>query len=729
MSSTFLTAKTESFYELCEPDTLEDPGVVRDNSSQCHVQSEHAPLDTNRRFESSNPSEAYQFKRRFRYGATAMAPSITDPADSVGIRLTVNSAFPKQETSGSHITTLHHLFGEVEQTLDSKDNSVRHKECDLFTRLDFAEILDGVLEKLQQPPYTPIMATQPTTEGQEITLDPGLPASESGIDENASTKLHGDQKANLLDTVKASLNPSIESSHGGLEIKVKIQAQVITELGRRIDRLQKQSIHSIEQNALLIRERDVAVQSRNDLLALLGQANKNMNVQPSTHHSSDDKNATDIHELQFTTHVPSDNACGPIDTPSYTLRPRKVPPDYHIHFVEREYFNQDDIVRSALADFNKRKTINASPNKPEDDPSPASVFDAAQLATHPISKERLVPVKDAPNGSISTCVDRDIVRYTSNMLSIKKRWIPPTTIGVGLKSSANTNEPPNIRKGRPSKISITPYHPKRFDILVQQATHYPAASIKGITTRATELFEADSHSKHLQLLQDRLDSITSLLYECIDVLAEEQRHTRHWKAQCKTLTKRLEDAHVLLDSHQRGSTQSHTKRQVGVGALLPQSRSITTDFVENCDQDQRRLRVLNACGSTCDSKELFDQIASAAIFKQSHQRADCLVKKGERHSSRSTSHPRRVTQDQSKSSKLTSDNKLDPLSQPSYASSLNPVNHMDPIDSGNEEIRTTLLKGHTNEYGGPSLPQMVKPAPLVRALPAKRISIFIPSAK
>ncbi|KAH9254721.1 hypothetical protein BASA81_007272 [Batrachochytrium salamandrivorans] len=676
MSSTFLTAKTESFYELCEPDTLEDPGVVRDNSSQCHVQSEHAPLDTNRRFESSNPSEAYQFKRRFRYGATAMAPSITDPADSVGIRLTVNSAFPKQETSGSHITTLHHLFGEVEQTLDSKDNSVRHKECDLFTRLDFAEILDGVLEKLQQPPYTPIMATQPTTEGQEITLDPGLPASESGIDENASTKLHGDQKANLLDTVKASLNPSIESSHGGLEIKVKIQAQVITELGRRIDRLQKQSIHSIEQNALLIRERDVAVQSRNDLLALLGQANKNMNVQPSTHHSSDDKNATDIHELQFTTHVPSDNACGPIDTPSYTLRPRKVPPDYHIHFVEREYFNQDDIVRSALADFNKRKTINASPNKPEDDPSPASVFDAAQLATHPISKERLVPVK-----------------------------------------------------GRPSKISITPYHPKRFDILVQQATHYPAASIKGITTRATELFEADSHSKHLQLLQDRLDSITSLLYECIDVLAEEQRHTRHWKAQCKTLTKRLEDAHVLLDSHQRGSTQSHTKRQVGVGALLPQSRSITTDFVENCDQDQRRLRVLNACGSTCDSKELFDQIASAAIFKQSHQRADCLVKKGERHSSRSTSHPRRVTQDQSKSSKLTSDNKLDPLSQPSYASSLNPVNHMDPIDSGNEEIRTTLLKGHTNEYGGPSLPQMVKPAPLVRALPAKRISIFIPSAK
>ncbi|KAJ1342539.1 hypothetical protein BSLG_002857 [Batrachochytrium salamandrivorans] len=656
-------------------------------------------LDTNRRFESSNPSEAYQFKRRFRYGATAMAPSITDPADSVGIRLTVNSAFPKQETSGSHITTLHHLFGEVEQTLDSKDNSVRHKECDLFTRLDFAEILDGVLEKLQQPPYTPIMATQPTTEGQEITLDPGLPASESGIDENASTKLHGDQKANLLDTVKASLNPSIESSHG--------------------------SIHSIEQNALLIRERDVAVQSRNDLLALLGQANKNMNVQPSTHHSSDDKNATDIHELQFTTHVPSDNACGPIDTPSYTLRPRKVPPDYHIHFVEREYFNQDDIVRSALADFNKRKTINASPNKPEDDPSPASVFDAAQLATHPISKERLVPVKDAPNGSISTCVDRDIVRYTSNMLSIKKRWIPPTTIGVGLKSSANTNEPPKKAK----QDIYNPYHPKRFDILVQQATHYPAASIKGITTRATELFEADSHSKHLQLLQDRLDSITSLLYECIDVLAEEQRHTRHWKAQCKTLTKRLEDAHVLLDSHQRGSTQSHTKRQVGVGALLPQSRSITTDFVENCDQDQRRLRVLNACGSTCDSKELFDQIASAAIFKQSHQRADCLVKKGERHSSRSTSHPRRVTQDQSKSSKLTSDNKLDPLSQPSYASSLNPVNHMDPIDSGNEEIRTTLLKGHTNEYGGPSLPQMVKPAPLVRALPAKRISIFIPSAK
>nr|KAJ3420967.1 hypothetical protein HK105_004825 [Polyrhizophydium stewartii] len=580
-SSTFLTAKTES-------DSDDDNGVdlLHDGEMPSGYRSEVSTAETVVAAGTPGAGTAYQFTRRFRYvapshgresvrsagrragGASAPdgagdaadagyeAPGETMRKISVAPSARPESAGGERDADDMFEHPLARIVaGATQGMLETLATS--HRMAPTFTEIDFADLLDRVLQRLSLIPRP--------DQGNSVASNPG--------NEGQGHKI------------------SHETIVQGLEIKIKIQNQIISEFGRRFDKLQKHNTELIEHNRSLVRERDVAAQTRTDLFRLLQEANARLQAAESSSGADTDANDGCQASIQSEAAVDGDaaNQSNANSKPASgtLLRKGRAQGKQTVQFVEREYFDQEAIISAALADLHAQMQESRTQKSSDESRKSATTeagVDRVAAGAAPNEPE-ITPCGGELGGKSNSNppfimpqfydrIDKEIAKCTADLLSIKKHYDPPTAVGIGLKHKADsedllkTNPYSSVCRGKPAKAETTVFHPKRLEQLVRKATDHVNALTGMMTRQTNDLLEAKTPEKYVQILHQQLNDITASLFECIDALAEEQNHARRWRAQCGVMAKRLNNIRVLFDQERIIRSKFYAKRQLCANALL-----------------------------------------------------------------------------------------------------------------------------------------------------------------
>ncbi|KAI8925643.1 hypothetical protein BC831DRAFT_460068 [Entophlyctis helioformis] len=579
--------------------------------------------------------QAYPFARRFKYSAavTGSPGSVRgyssrpttgangengDTRPTSGIVSRDPADFPALQYVNDAILTM------------SERIATDPKAAPTFTRLDLAEIIERVLDRFgvpmpepvpsapsapsanatatspaQQPSSTAAAATAATTDADasRAQLQPqSTPASQPAAAAIAAPPpaktVHiglslGFGKGMTMGQALASADNNDVMPNGyskattiqAMEIKIHVQNQIIGELGRRVDRVQRHNTDLVEHNAVLIRERNIATQTREDLYI-------------DADHGG----------------LATDDAVvggGTVVWDGRKLRPGAVQPNKRtIQHIEREFFDEEAIISSALAKLQAQMmavSSHRSTDAPMDHDSTmgdaaestggagfekeptravqdnaavsAEPVDAATAVAKAIADRDIVPGGEFVIPDFHDRIDAEIIKYSADMLAIKKHFEPPSPVGIGLKHMADTydmlktNPYRDVRKGKPTKPSATNYHPQRLQQLVQQATDHIQAMTRLMTKQTHDLLNARTPEKYVQVLHQQLSEMTASLHECLDALAEEQRLAKRWRGQCEIMAKRLESVRQLFDKERFERAKFYGKRQACLNNLLPFTRA------------------------------------------------------------------------------------------------------------------------------------------------------------
>ncbi|KAL2914079.1 hypothetical protein HK105_206337 [Polyrhizophydium stewartii] len=606
-SSTFLTAKTES-------DSDDDNGVdlLHDGEMPSGYRSEVSTAETVVAAGTPGAGTAYQFTRRFRYvapshgresvrsagrragGASAPdgagdaadagyeAPGETMRKISVAPSARPESAGGERDADDMFEHPLARIVaGATQGMLETLATS--HRMAPTFTEIDFADLLDRVLQRLSLIPR-PDQGSGSTSHAQApapASPEPVGGRSASAPDAPTSTPaVHADSVASNPGNEGQGHKISHETIVQGLEIKIKIQNQIISEFGRRFDKLQKHNTELIEHNRSLVRERDVAAQTRTDLFRLLQEANARLQAAESSSGADTDANDGCQASIQSEAAVDGDaaNQSNANSKPASgtLLRKGRAQGKQTVQFVEREYFDQEAIISAALADLHAQMQESRTQKSSDESRKSATTeagVDRVAAGAAPNEPE-ITPCGEFIMPQFYDRIDKEIAKCTADLLSIKKHYDPPTAVGIGLKHKADsedllkTNPYSSVCRGKPAKAETTVFHPKRLEQLVRKATDHVNALTGMMTRQTNDLLEAKTPEKYVQILHQQLNDITASLFECIDALAEEQNHARRWRAQCGVMAKRLNNIRVLFDQERIIRSKFYAKRQLCANALL-----------------------------------------------------------------------------------------------------------------------------------------------------------------
>ncbi|KAK6094867.1 hypothetical protein MT418_005136 [Batrachochytrium dendrobatidis] len=614
LSGTFLTANLES-------DRNKDTDNESDLSNLDPLQEariDSSIAETNVDLESSSTAGEYHFTRRFKYGQ--IAPN----SRSSIIALPKPRSQSLQTTQEFPSVNIEPIIGGVVQRLSSGKNANSQPSVESFTHIDLAELLDGVLDKLQ------IKLAHPTepADKNEGQVSPSIVAGSQSDTKNPEKETNRPQSFTFI-SLTENLEPQRvqpnDTVNYGLEIKTKIQAQVITELGRRLDRLQKHNNDLIHNNNNLTRENQIAVQTRKDLIKLLDKANEQLSDYKKLAINEDTKTSADSSFQNMNEPNQSDMPIQRSSTTERKLRPGRVNRERQIEAVEREFFDHDAIVESALAELKVMSSKVTHTNnldvaiKPNAD-NHNCLSQSNNQPTPPNAEKN----DEKDSSSFYARLDKETIQYMANLLSVGKMHGAPTTLGVGLekkidkKKLTKVNPYTDVRKGKPSTLTTTEYHPKELNDLVRKASKHVESLTFMMNTHTNELVEASARESYIKKLQNQMNEITASLCACIDVLAEEQRHARHWRSQCQIIAKRFESIRMLFDHEHMERTKFYNKQQLSVNGILPMARPNTTNLAWTLNDDQWRFQQTRSSGTEFDNRELFARIATAAATSKSY---------------------------------------------------------------------------------------------------------------
>ena len=147
----------------------------------------------------------------------------------------------------------------------------------------------------------------------------------------------------------------------------------------------------------------------------------------------------------------------------------------------------------------------------------------------------------------------------------------------------SSNRSKDIRRGKPTKVAVTNYHPSRLQKLVDNATHHAESLNRMITKQTQDLLEAKSPEGYIKILHRQFNDMTSSLYECVDALAEEHKLVKRWRYQCEITTRRLENIRRLFEKERIESLKKEKERAVYVNAFFGGSRANTSHYTTMVD--------------------------------------------------------------------------------------------------------------------------------------------------
>lgn len=231
--------------------------------------------------------------------------------------------------------------------------------------------------------------------------------------------------------------------------------------------------------------------------------------------------------------------------------------------------------------------------------------------------ESIIRPKTSPESSVfiekSQFVtnEKERIKEIGKILSIKREFDQPSTLGVGLRIEekrilqCSFHPKETLYRGRPKLIHSTNFHPQVVqDIANKSVYKQPELIHKKITNTATHAPESTILSLKL-----RLSETTTTLKECINTLAEEHRQSKRWKAQYEKAQQCLLDLHQAKRDEEYEKRVFLEKRQGVVNAILPlvtrpkfpdkrralekNKRSLALNGFKGCDNDKDTASIKN----------------------------------------------------------------------------------------------------------------------------------------
>ncbi|KAJ3177075.1 hypothetical protein HK101_010319 [Irineochytrium annulatum] len=238
-----------------------------------------------------------------------------------------------------------------------------------------------------------------------------------------------------------------------------------------------------------------------------------------------------------------------------------------------------------------------------------------QVADAPAAAEEMYEdsskfLEDVPSDGDgpATAITRGVIVKTARMLAAKKRYDPPTKLGVGLKSSIAKEEHfgatimsrRHLRRN-PHQMEATTYRNPKVSRLFQAATDHAHHLSTVLSSQTQELLATTTPDSYIRVLHSQLSGMTRALHDCIDALAEEQRVSDQWRAKWIRSQIRLE-----VDQERR--TKEERRNAITRGAALSAAslsdslRPVLTELITPAAAAQQQARTKSALRGSAGSR-------------------------------------------------------------------------------------------------------------------------------
>ncbi|KAI8906406.1 hypothetical protein EDD86DRAFT_248678 [Gorgonomyces haynaldii] len=375
------------------------------------------------------------------------------------------------------------------------------------------------------------------------------------------------------------------------QTKLDIQEQIITELAKKLDTLEKKCTALTLDN----KERDVALQSKLDLLKIVQEKDQQL--------AKKQESKTEEPEMEENGSV-----------------------------LAREFLNETEILDAALQQFYKANphltlkkdrapslhpaSSNRQPESPLLSPSAGTVLpkehrqswedesDSHQLLnkeskqTIPLP-EKTVQQRESLHVTEKTVQQRESLHGTERSMRDHGSWIEkagqiisitnvyekPTVLASGMKSEFK-QDLDKIQKGRakevpnhgtPGPMATKNYHNKDMHELSHKTVHVVDKPLSTVVSKTKPLVAINNMEQAVMNLKSRLEETASYLFDCIDALAEEHRQSKRWKSEYKNTFEKLYKLKSAMEEEHRQYQSFLEKRQGIVNALLPIARPVLAD--------------------------------------------------------------------------------------------------------------------------------------------------------
>ncbi|KAI9204016.1 uncharacterized protein BJ171DRAFT_507394 [Polychytrium aggregatum] len=184
------------------------------------------------------------------------------------------------------------------------------------------------------------------------------------------------------------------------------------------------------------------------------------------------------------------------------------------------------------------------------------------------------PFARTDDGETPTKITREMLVEAARMISTKKQYDHPTTLGVGFvhqvaKDISQMGNPYHGVSRSPYQQEAPGYRSTRFLQLIQSTSDQTHHLALVIAKQTQELLATTTTEEYIRVIHNQFTEMTSAFYECLDVLAEEQRASERWRWKFEKILHKIEriERKRLEDQRERG-LESY-KRQYLLNALAP----------------------------------------------------------------------------------------------------------------------------------------------------------------
>ncbi|KAJ3101221.1 hypothetical protein HDU97_001572 [Phlyctochytrium planicorne] len=133
-------------------------------------------------------------------------------------------------------------------------------------------------------------------------------------------------------------------------------------------------------------------------------------------------------------------------------------------------------------------------------------------------------------------VTREVILQTAKLMGVKKKFDPPTALGVGLRALADREEQLGANPMSSRYLLKSPYQtgalsfrsnkvPRLLHAAVDHKHHLSAV----LAAQTQELLATKTPDSYIKVLHGQLNGMIRALHDCIDALSEEQRISEHWR--------------------------------------------------------------------------------------------------------------------------------------------------------------------------------------------------------
>ncbi|KAJ1551310.1 hypothetical protein HK096_001453 [Nowakowskiella sp. JEL0078] len=175
---------------------------------------------------------------------------------------------------------------------------------------------------------------------------------------------------------------------------------------------------------------------------------------------------------------------------------------------------------------------------------------------------------------VGTRITKPVLIDAAKMLSAKKKFDPPTSLGVGLKITGDKddllmkNPYQHVKHTCAGTLEASNFRKKHINRLTQRVSdhHHHLSTVLSLQTR--QLLATTNPDEYIRVLHIQLSDSLHAIHDCIDALAEEQHASSKWRRRYEHTRRKFDRFVENHFSHLSDVTGEHP------AIVVPQTRTL-----------------------------------------------------------------------------------------------------------------------------------------------------------